>query len=147
MKRKHQFVAILLLIVALQLTACAKPPEAAQEEPPAQVEHLSGKEVTRVTLTADADRRLGIKTDTAQVENSGDAARIVVPYASILYDTEGQTWVYTSPKALTYLRTPVEVEAIRGEDAILVEGPPEGTSVVTVGAEELFGSETEFEEE
>jgi hypothetical protein len=147
MKRKHQFVAILLLIAALQLTACAKQPEAAPEAPPAQVEHLNGKEVTRVTLTADADRRIGIKTDTARAENSGEAARIIVPYASILYDTEGHAWVYTSPKALTYMRTPVEVEMIRGEDAILVDGPAAGTNVVTVGAEELFGSETEFEEE
>jgi hypothetical protein len=31
--------------------------------------------------------------------------------------------------------------------AVLVDGPPAGTAVVVVGAQELYGSELEFEEE
>ena len=147
MKRKHQFLVLVLLIAALQLAACSKAPEAVQEEAPVTVEHLTGSEVSRVTLTSDAAKRLDIQTDSSQVEDIGGVQSVVIPYASVLYDTEGHTWVYTTTDSLTFVRTPVEVDSIHGDDVILRSGPPAGTSVVTVGAEELFGSETEFEEE
>lgn len=75
---------------------------------------------------------------------SGDGeVRKVVPYSSLLYDGHGQTWVYTSPEALTYVREAVEIENIEGDQAFLLQGPEAGTKVVSVGAAELFG--TEFE--
>jgi hypothetical protein len=147
MKRKYQFLVLVLLAAALLLAACGKPPEVAQETPAVKVEHLSGSQPSRVTLTAEAAKRLDIQTDSAQAVEVAGAQRIVVPYASVLYDTEGHTWVYAMTDALTFTRTPVEVDSIDGDDAILQAGPTAGTSVVTVGAEELFGSETEFEEE
>jgi len=73
--------------------------------------------------------------------------KMVVPYAAILYDTQGHTWVYTNPASLTFVRTPITVDNIEGGEAVLSAGPPPGSVVVTVGAEELYGSETEFEEE
>jgi len=75
------------------------------------------------------------------------AQQKVVPYSAIVYDTQGNTWVYTSPEALTFVRSPVTVDYIDGDKAILLEGPPVDTAVVTVGAEELYGAEFEFEEE
>jgi hypothetical protein len=36
---------------------------------------------------------------------------------------------------------------MNGDQAVLSNAPPVGTKVVIVGASELFGSETEFEEE
>jgi len=71
----------------------------------------------------------------------------VIPYSAILYDTQGATWVYMSADPLTYVRTPVVVEYIDGDMAILSDGPPAGTAVVTVGGQELYGAEFEFEEE
>ena len=68
-------------------------------------------------------------------------------FISLVYDTEGNTWIYASSEALTYVRTSVKVDSIQGDDAVLLVGPPAGTQVVSVGAEELFGAETEFEEE
>jgi len=148
MKHKSYFLVVVLLMVALQLTACSKNPETnTQDVPPAQVVHLGGNETTRVTLTADAAKRLDLQTDAAQTESFSGADRTVVPYSSIIYDTEGNTWVYTSPEPMTYVRTSVQVDSIQGDDAVLLEGPPAGTAIVTVGAEELFGAETEFEEE
>jgi hypothetical protein len=68
--------------------------------------------------------------------------RKVVPYSAVLYDLHGETWVYTSPEPLVFVRHPVRIDYIEGELAILSEGPPSGTDVVTVGAGELFGAET-----
>jgi hypothetical protein len=147
MNRKYQALVGVLLLAAVLLTACGKAAEPAPEASPVQVEHLNGKEVSRVTLTTDAAKRLDLQTDAAQVESIEGAERVVVPYASVLYDTEGHTWVYAASDALTFVRTPVEVESINGDDVVLKSGVAAGTNVVTVGAEELFGSETEFEEE
>jgi hypothetical protein len=40
-----------------------------------------------------------------------------------------------------YVRQAVSIERIAGEAALLTDGPPVGTAVVTLGAEELFGEE------
>jgi hypothetical protein len=70
------------------------------------------------------------------------ATRKIVPYDAVLYDLHGETWVYTSPEPLVYVRAPITVDYIEGELAVLSEGPPAGTEVVTAGASELFGAET-----
>jgi hypothetical protein len=66
----------------------------------------------------------------------------VIPYAAVLYDLQGETWVYTRPEPLVYVRAPVIVDYIDGDVAVLSEGPPAGTQVVTAGASELFGAES-----
>ena len=148
---KHfRFLLIgIVLIASLQLSACSGQPQAAgADEPlPARVEHLTGAQPARITLTEDAARRLDLQTDVVSIENTSGVQETVIPYASIIYDTEGGTWVYASPAPLTFLRTPVQVQAIRGDDVVIAPGLTAGMAVVTVGAEELFGSETEFEEE
>ena len=74
---------------------------------------------------------------------SGTAAqRKIIPYSAILYDVHGDTWVYTSPKPLTYTRQRIVVDYIEGDLAMLTEGPPANTTIVTVGASELFGAES-----
>jgi hypothetical protein len=50
--------------------------------------------------------------------------------------------VYVSPSANTYTREPVTVEVIEGDRAVLAAGPAAGTAVVSVGAAELYGTET-----
>jgi len=148
MKHMHLFLVGFLLLASMQLSACSRQPEAAAEaQAPVQVEHLMGTQPTRVTLTEDAAKRIDIQTDFVQIETVSGVQQTVIPYASILYDTEGHTWVYESPDPLTYLRTPVQVKSISGDDVVIAPGLPAGTALVTVGAEELFGSETEFEEE
>jgi hypothetical protein len=66
----------------------------------------------------------------------------VVPYAAVLYGVHGETWVYSNPEPLVFVREPIVVDYIEGHVAYLSEGPDVGTAVVTVGAEELFGTET-----
>lgn len=68
--------------------------------------------------------------------------RKIIPYAAVLYGVHGETWVYTNPEPLVFIRTAITVDYIEGDLAILLEGPEVGTPVVTVGAAELFGTET-----
>jgi hypothetical protein len=65
----------------------------------------------------------------------------VVPYSAVYYDAKGAAWVYVNPKPLTFERQRVAVDRIVGDVAILSEGPPAGTPVVTVGAALLYGAE------
>lgn len=140
MKHINPWFIFVLMIAALLLSACGgQIPVTGEEESPAKVEHLDGAEPTRVTLTEDAAKRLDIQT--APIQGN------IIPYAAVLYDTEGRTWVYTNPKPLTFVRSPVTVDHIEGDEAFLSKGPAAGSVVVTTGAEELYGSETEFEEE
>jgi hypothetical protein len=72
---------------------------------------------------------------------SGKVQRSVVPYEAVIYDLQGETWVYTNPAPLTYVRHQVKVDYIDGENAVLAQAPPMGTKVVSVGVAELFGTE------
>ena len=93
------------------------------------------------------DTRLDIQTAPVREAQINGAQRKVIPYAAILYDTQGATWTYISPGPLIYLRHPIKVDFIQGNDAILTDDLPAGTAVVIIGAAELYGSETEFAEE
>ena len=149
MKRAERWMVLILAVACLPLAACKQTADeaAAEEGGPAKVEHLKGADPTRVTLTEDAARRLDIQTAEIRDMEIGGAQRKVIPYAAVLYDTEGNTWTYSSPQPLVFVRHKITVDRIEGEMAVLSDGPAEGTSVVTVGAQELYGSELEFEEE
>lgn len=66
----------------------------------------------------------------------------IIPYAAVLYDVHGETWAYTAPKPLEFVRAPIVVDYIEGDLAVLSEGPAVGTEIVTAGASELFGAES-----
>lgn len=73
-----------------------------------------------------------------------DKKRKVAPYSALYYDGKGVPWVYVQKKPLVYERQRVDVERIVGEWAVLNDGPPVGTEVVTVGAALLFGAEVVY---
>jgi hypothetical protein len=144
MQRRRQTLAVIgLMAVGLQLSACTR--QAAEAEggadEPAKVERVEGAEVSRLTLTAEAAERLGIRTKPVLAGKIGRATRRVVPYSAVLYDAKGGTWVYTNPEPLAYVRERVTVEDIQSGQAVLTDGPPEGTPVVAAGAAELYGTE------
>ena len=58
-----------------------------------------------------------------------------------LYDAKGGSWVYTTSEPLVFTRHPIKIDFTEGDLAVLAEGPATGTSVVTMGATELWGSE------
>jgi len=70
-----------------------------------------------------------------------DEKQKVVPYSAVYYDAKGAPWVYVNGKPLTFERQRIGVERIIGDLAVLSEGPPVGTPVVTVGAALLYGAE------
>ena len=142
---KRWIVAILLIIACLLLSACAQTPASTvsqKEDPgPARVEPVAGTDLSRVILTAEATKRLGIETAPVRDTQVRGKLQKVVPYSSVIYDLHGETWVYTNPEPLTYVRESISVDYIDGDLAVLSKGPPSGTVVVTIGAPELYGTE------
>jgi hypothetical protein len=105
---------------------------------PARVEATPDAKIKKVTLTPKAAERLGIQIDEVRVDPSG---RRIVPYASVLYDLHGKTWVYVSADPLTFVRAAVEIDTIKGENVYLNDGPPAGTKVLAAGVPQVFGAE------
>lgn len=145
-----------LAAAVLTLTSCSGPieEEAIGDDSlePAQVERVDGTRVSRITLTELAGKRLGIETTQVRdvppssgLPTGGAAAesRTSIPYSAVVYDPVGRTWTYTSPEPLVFIRKRIVVDRIEGASALLVSGPATGTSVVTVGAPELWGTEYE----
>lgn len=142
MNTRTRGAAALLALAGLGLAGCADVATAtAKKEAPYKVEKQDG--LTRVRIEQRVFDRIRIKTDTVQeVERfGGDTARKVVDYSAIVYEPMGDTAVYTNPSPLVFVRQPVKVDYIEGDVAVLAEGPPAGTAVVTVGTAELLGME------
>lgn len=77
-----------------------------------------------------------------ELQHSGnEEQRRVVPYSAVYYDGKGAAWVYVNTKPLTFERQRVGVDQVVGDLAVLSDGPPIGTPIVTVGASLLFGAE------
>jgi glutamine amidotransferase PdxT len=55
--------------------------------------------------------------------------------------------VYTEIAPLTFVRAPIVIDEIDGNVVILKSGPPAGTRIVSVGGEELLGTEFQIEGE
>ena len=66
----------------------------------------------------------------------------VIPFSAVVYSADGKAWTYTVLEPLTFVRHPIEIDYVAGDRAVLQEGPPAGTPVVTRGAMELWGVET-----
>lgn len=153
MRDDNRWSAALLALAALGISACAKSSAfdngAASDAGPATVEPIKGSNLQRVILSARAAQRLGIRTAPVRLAPAGRADRTrreLIPYAAVLYDAQGRAFAYTNPAALTYVRRPITIEAVKGSVAVLTRGPRSGTPVVVVGAAELLGTEYGVEE-
>jgi hypothetical protein len=144
-----------LIVTALLLASCSAHTDvgAAGGTEPATIEHVEGTGVSRITLTALAAERLGIET--AKVEttriggaggSTGTSAKSSIPFSAVIYDANGRGWTYTNPEPLVFMRERIVVDREVGKVAFLNDGPPPGTTVVTVGAQELWGTEYEVGE-
>jgi hypothetical protein len=133
-------IAVALLTVGSQLAA----PQARADSPaPPIVETAAtikrlGFGLSQITLPPKAAQRLDIKTGEILDDPSGMRT---APFSSIIYDLDGDAWVYKVTAPLTYVREAVVIEMIKLDHAYLKEGPPAGTQVVTVGVPELYGAE------
>jgi hypothetical protein len=144
MKNGKYFIVAALIIALLGIWSLNAPKgeaDTGDHEEPAVVEAIEGSDVSRVTLTQQASDRLGIQTGEIVETQVSGGTRLVAPYSSVIYETDGSTWVYTNPEPLVFIRQAVTVETIQGEEAILTEGPEAGTKVVSVGGAMLYGAE------
>jgi len=133
-KRDRRWVVVALVVGVLLLPACKQASSgSATESEPYTLEPIEGTEQVRVILTAEGAERIGLET--AAVDGT------VVPASAVWVDVEGKDWVYTSPEPLTFVREEVSVDRYEGDVAVLADGLPGGTEVVTVGVPELIGSE------
>jgi len=134
---------VALIAIALPLSGCKEKP-AAKTDHPAKLEESGQKGIMKVTLTARAAERIGLETAQVREEQVASGMRKVVPYGALMYDKKGDTWTFTNPEPLVFIRHHIAVESIDGDRVVLAEGPPTGTAVVTVGATELMGVEHKY---
>ena len=128
------------LVVIVLLPACAEVEKKSSEvAEPAHLTTLEGSEQEAIVVEAEAAERVGIATETTK---AGPGGMTTIPHSAVFYGLEGEAWTYTSPEALTYVRTPIEIDHINRDTAFLNDGPAPGTDVVSVGVPELFGVES-----
>jgi hypothetical protein len=145
-EREERLMARFTVLTVAVFTACLSAPcasalaaeTAIKKIMPARVEATNDAKIMKVTLTPKAAERLGIVIDEVRADPSG---RLIVPYASVLYDLTGKTWVYISADPLTFARGAVVIDTIKGDNVYLTEGPPAGTKVLATGVPQIFGAE------
>jgi hypothetical protein len=121
--------------------------DASHEPPPAeqavQVETTGEDQPAKVILSERAEQRLGIRTVAVRAIATahGKPAPLVVPYAAVVYDADGESWAFSVAAVRTYIRVPIKISSITGDVVQLSSGPKVGTQVVVVGAPELVGAE------
>ena len=139
---------LVLIAAGVSLSACSGDAETASSDyyaetashyEPAKLEPIKGTDVKRVKFSAEGAQRVGLQT--AAIRGNGQGKNL--PYAAVIYDPEGNTFTYTSPEPLTFVRQEIEIDRVDGDRVMLSDGPPAGTEVVTVGVAEVYG--TEFE--
>ena len=126
-------------ILALSLVSCAdsSAKTEADENKAAIVEAIGDTGFSRVTLTDDSAKRIGLRT--AKV--LGDGNGTTIPFAAVLYDPDGHSWTFVREKGLTFVRKAITVTRVDGDVASLSSGPAIDTEVATIGAVQLYGAE------
>jgi hypothetical protein len=129
------------VLIALSVTACSNgDAETGPAYAPATLGSADAAGVKTVTFTADAAQRVRLQTSPVAAAGRG----VAVDYAALIYDKKGQSWVYTVPQPLTFLRMKVTVNRIEENRATLSVGPAAGVQVVTTGAAEVYGAELDI---
>jgi hypothetical protein len=135
---------LVLIAAGASLSACGEASsgydyETASHHEPAKLEPIKGTDIQRVIFDAEGAKRVGLKT--VAVRQNGQET--VIPFGAVIYDAEGNAYAYTAPEPLIFVRKEIEIDRMEGNSAVLSDGPPAGTKVVTVGTAEVYG--TEFE--
>jgi hypothetical protein len=108
---------------------------------------IAGTDVSQVTLSPDAVKRIGVQTSPVGTVQAAGKPRLTIPYGAVLYDESGKAWAYVTTDQVSFVRTEITIDSIQNGTAMLLGGPAAGTQVVTVGVAELYGTETGVGEE
>lgn len=141
MKYQKTIFLIIIMICGLVLSACGNQSTSAEAVEPIHLEKIDDSR-NKLTLTEHAAQRLDIQTAPVTETMMDENTYLMVPYSTIIYDLQGEVWIYINPEPLTYQREKVVVEMIDGDSVFLNEGPAAGTMVVTTGVAELYGADT-----
>lgn len=142
MRREQMWLLVGLAALGLVTAACGSIPADAANEPAVVVEAIEGTDLKQVVLSESSAARLGVETAPVREELVDGASRLVIPYAALVYDSQGAAWAYINPEGNAFRRHLIVVDRIIGDRVLLLEGPPAGTAVATVGVAELWGVET-----
>lgn len=133
-------MAVLIASMAMvALVACGNEVAYEKVEPYELTETADG--VNEVALTEKASERLKMEAAPIAVADGGRDL-LTVPYAALIYDFNGGTWVYQQTGPLSYKRVAVAVDHIEGDTVYLTDGPEEGTMVAVTSVAELYGTDT-----
>ena len=121
----RSLVALVVAALAASADCGDSPSEEGGGDEQAKVEPVKGTDVSSVTLTARGGQAARDR-DRGGPPRAGPQ-RSVVPYDAVLYDADGATFTYTSPKPRVYVRAPITVVRIDGDRRVLSSGPPVGT--------------------
>lgn len=130
----------LLLVGSVALVGCGD--EAAYDKVEPYELTATDEGVNRVALTQRASDRLMLETVPVATAEVDGRELFTVPYAALIYDTGGGTWVYLQNDSLTYSRVQVQVDHIEGETVFLTEAPEVGAEVAVTSVAELYGADT-----
>lgn len=128
------------VMVGLALAGCKEVPSNLVKSEPYELEAIKGTDLNRVKLSDKTAARIDLQT--VRVRPYGKQK--MVPHTALIYNPNGQVFVYTKPELRTYVRAPVTVVRAVGDRVVLSKGPPVGTAIVTVGAAELLATEYEI---
>jgi hypothetical protein len=129
-----------VLAAGLVLGACSEVESNLRENQPYTVEGPEDAAIKTVKMD-DATAAL-VPVELTEVRKEG--GRKVVPHNAVIYNPDGEVFVYTKPKAETYIRAPIKIVRVTGDDAVLSKGPAAGTTIVTTGSAELLATEYEI---
>jgi RND family efflux transporter MFP subunit len=108
--------------------------------PPTADPSTAGMDLFYSVLNRDRSFRPGQRVS-VRIPFKTSEESLVVPRAAVLFDAFGGAWVYEARDNGVFVRQRVALADFIDGAAVLRQGPPAGTRVVTAGAAELFGTE------
>jgi hypothetical protein len=98
----------LAVLVAVLVSACAEVPSNLVEDQPYELEPIEGTDLQRVKLSDETAARIDLQTASVRPAGRGPA----VPHAALIYNPDGDVFVYTRPAPQTYVRAAVTVRRV-----------------------------------
>jgi multidrug efflux pump subunit AcrA (membrane-fusion protein) len=132
--------ALPLMVAGSVLAGCQEVPSNLVESQPYKVTPIEGTDLNRVELADEIAEKIDLQTDQVR----GNGKQKIVPHTALIYNPDGEVFVYTNPAPETYIRAPVKVSRAIDDRVVLDDGPPTDTVIVTVGAAELLATEYEI---
>lgn len=129
-----------MIAAGLLLAACDEVPSNLREAQPYEVIGAEDAPIKRVKMADETAALLPVELKSVRRE----AGRKVVSHDAVIYNPDGDSFVYTKPEAEMYVRAPIEITRVTGNTAVLSEGPAVGTRIVTTGSAELLATEYEI---